>query len=181
MSNRKSKQDWIAAGVDCLKTLGPPAISAEKLSKFLGVTRGSFYHHFANISEFNKAVLDYWVESSTTSRFQIAKENSSNPKEELAQLVELSWQGDIDLEIAVRTWAASNEQAQQCIADIDKFRLDYLITLYSAVMKNEEKGKRLAQIAFYGLLGAIHAQPRIAQQELGELVRAIQNMLLKEL
>lgn len=181
MSNRKSKQDWVDAGVNCLKNLGPSAISAEKLSKFLGVTRGSFYHHFDSIGEFNQAVLDYWAEASTISRFQLAKEAATTPEEELAQLVEMSWQGDIDLEIAVRTWGASNEQAQQRIAIIDKFRLEYLTHLYQTVVKDDEKGKRLAQIAFYGLLGAINAQPRMPQDELGKLVSSIQAMLLKDL
>ncbi|MCG8673327.1 MAG: TetR/AcrR family transcriptional regulator [Pseudomonadales bacterium] len=181
MSTRKSKQDWIEAGVKCLKSKGASAISAEKLAKYLGVTRGSFYHHFENIGQFNGAILDHWVETNTTVPFQEAQSKANSPNEELEELVERSWHTDMELEVAVRAWATTNSQVRERLQELDNFRLNYLIHLYQTVVGDKEKGKRFAQIAFYGLLGAIHAQPKIPETELGELITAIQRLMLKDL
>ncbi|MDX1696429.1 MAG: TetR/AcrR family transcriptional regulator [Ketobacteraceae bacterium] len=181
MTQRKSREDWINAGIDTLKTKGPQALSAEKLAKKLGVTRGSFYHHFENIHGFNTAILDHWVNVNTTIPFAEAKTNTSTPEDELEQLVEKSWHTDLQLEVAVRAWAMTNQQVRQWVETSDKYRLEYLIGLYQAVVGDKEKGKRFAQIAFYGLLGAIHAQPKMAEEKLGELIREIQNLMMTSL
>lgn len=181
MTTKKTKQDWINKGINRLKSKGPSELSVEKLSKHLGVTRGSFYHHFKNIGEFNDAILESWIETNTTTPFNAAKDNSSNVQEELAELVERSWHTDTDLEVAIRTWAATNRQARERLITLDNFRLNYLIELYQAVVNDEVKGKRFAQIAFYGLLGAIHAQPKIPEERLGELINSIQELMLSDL
>lgn len=181
MTQRKSREDWINAGIKTLKNKGPHAISAEKLAKQLAVTRGSFYHHFENIHAFNAAILDHWINVNTTIPFAEAKQKSDTPAEELEELVERSWHTDLQLEVAVRAWAMTNQQVRQCVETSDKYRLQYLIQLYQTVVGDEEKGRRFAQIAFYGLLGAIHAQPKMEEEKLGELIQEIQNLMLQEL
>lgn len=181
MSTRKTKQDWVDTGIDSLKNQGPMAISAEKLAKKLGVTRGSFYHHFANIGAFNDSILDYWENTNTTTPFLSAKNQANTTQEELEELVENSWHTDIQLEVSVRTWASSNPQVAERVAKIDQYRMAYITALYQVVVGDAEKGKRFAQIAIYGLLGAIHAQPRLSEQELGELVKAIQSVMMNSL
>ena len=180
MSSRKSKQDWIDAAIDTLKKKGPTGLSAEKLAKKLGVTRGSFYHHFENIPVFNDALLDYWVDTNTTKPFLEAKSNST-PDQQLEVLIEQSWHTDIQLEIAVRAWATTNKQVQERVANLDKYRMAYITLLYQTVVGDNEKGERFAQIAIYGLLGAIHAQPRMSEEELGNLVHAIQAVMMESL
>lgn len=181
MSQRKTRQDWIDAGIKSLKKKGPTAISAEQLAKQLGVTRGSFYHHFENIKAFNDTILDHWVTINTTTPFAEAKEKSETPDQELEELVEKSWHTDLQLEVAIRAWAMTNKQVQQRVEKLDSFRLAYLIELYQTVVGDKDKGKRFAQIAFYGLLGAIHAHPRMEEEALGELVTEIQALMLNKL
>ena len=181
MSQRKTRKDWINAGIKALKAKGPDAISAEKLARQLGVTRGSFYHHFANIHAFNAAILDHWIQVNTSSPFAEAKSNAKTVAEELDELVEKSWHTDLQLEVAVRAWAMTNRQVRECVENSDKYRLEYLIQLYQAVVGNKDTGKKFAQIAFYGLLGAIHAQPKMEEEKLGTLIREIQMLMLNEL
>ena len=75
----------------------------------------------------------------------------------------------------------TNKQVQQRVATNDKFRLSYLVQLYQTVVGDRDKGERFAQIAFYGFLGAIHAQPRISEEALGKLVGEIQTLMLNDL
>lgn len=181
MGSRKNQTDWIAAGIKLLKTKGPNRISAEKTAKQLGVTRGSFYHHFKSTSEFTDAILDYWANTNTFSPFQEAKEKTTTPEQELAELVEKSWHTDLQLEVAVRAWAMVDKQVQKRVEQLDRFRLNYLIELYQTVVGDKNKGTRFAQIAFYGLLGAIHAQPRMPEEDLGNLIQEIQKLMLNDL
>lgn len=181
MTQRKTRDDWINAGIKALKTKGAHAISAEKLAKHMGVTRGSFYHHFENIHAFNAAILDHWIRVNTTEPFAEAKAKAKTIAEELEELVEKSWHTDLQMEVAVRAWAMTNSQVRQCVETSDRYRLEYLISLYQAVVGDQNRGKKFAQIAFYGLLGAIHAQPKMEEEKLGELIKEIQSLMLNEL
>src|SRR5581483_5210006 len=62
MSDQLSAQDWIDAGLKALAKSGFAALKAEPLAKSLGVSRGSFYWHFADIGAFHAAVLKAWRE-----------------------------------------------------------------------------------------------------------------------
>ncbi|MDO8185654.1 helix-turn-helix domain-containing protein [Conexibacter sp. JD483] len=57
---RLDREAWIAAGLDALEEGGTDAVSASALAKRLGVTRGSFYWHFASRDELLRAVLERW-------------------------------------------------------------------------------------------------------------------------
>ena len=48
---RLTRQGWIDAAIRQLVEAGIGAVSVEQLATRLGVTRGSFYHHFADREE----------------------------------------------------------------------------------------------------------------------------------
>ncbi|HEX5739782.1 MAG TPA: TetR/AcrR family transcriptional regulator, partial [Hydrogenophaga sp.] len=50
--HKLSRESWIQAGFKTLDSLGYIHLSAEKIARQLNVTRGSFYHHFRNRSDF---------------------------------------------------------------------------------------------------------------------------------
>jgi AcrR family transcriptional regulator len=47
-TDRKSKVSWTDAGLRALEADGHNALKAQPLAQILGVTRGSFYWHFAD-------------------------------------------------------------------------------------------------------------------------------------
>ena len=54
---RLGPREWVNAGLRALSRSGFTALKAESLSKSLGVSRGSFYWHFADVGAFQAAVL----------------------------------------------------------------------------------------------------------------------------
>src|SRR6186997_1456215 len=62
MADQLSAQDWVDLGLKTLAKGGFTALKAEPLAKAMGVSRGSFYWHFADISAFHAAILKHWRE-----------------------------------------------------------------------------------------------------------------------
>lgn len=56
-----SKQKWIEKGYEHFALYGPKNLSINKLSKEIGSSRASFYHHFGDIEIFIEELLDiHW-------------------------------------------------------------------------------------------------------------------------
>ena len=58
MGDQLSAKDWLDQGLKTLASRGFTALKAEPLAKAMGVSRGSFYWHFADIGAFHAAILD---------------------------------------------------------------------------------------------------------------------------
>ncbi len=176
-----NQQDWISAGLNQLRSEGPMAISGEKLARRLDVTRGSFYHHFRSMDDYVEKLMDEWESAHTHNPLQQVHASAKDAAAEMALLLEAAWNADADLEIAVRQWAFSNDRVRQRVERVDATRLQHLRCLYGELVRDSEKGNKFAVIAYYGLLGAMHAWPRHGRDELRRLILEIQALLLTEL
>src|SRR5215467_10110626 len=65
MADQLSAQDWVDLGLKTLAKSGFTALKSEPLAKAMGVSRGSFYWHFADIGAFHAAILNRWREVAT--------------------------------------------------------------------------------------------------------------------
>src|SRR5688572_18902718 len=62
MNDQLSAKDWLDQGLKALASRGFTALKAEPLAKAMGVSRGSFYWHFADIGAYRAAILTHWRE-----------------------------------------------------------------------------------------------------------------------
>src|ERR1700728_5318779 len=62
MTDQLSAKDWLDQGLKALAARGFTALKAEPLAKAMGVSRGSFYWHFADVEAFHAAILKHWRE-----------------------------------------------------------------------------------------------------------------------
>ena len=60
-----SNEKWAEAALDAIATSGVAQLSIESLARALGVTKGSFYWHFANRSALIKAAVTLWAQRET--------------------------------------------------------------------------------------------------------------------
>src|SRR5438552_12079989 len=114
MADQLSAQDWIDFGLKALAKSGFTALQAEPLAKAMGVSRGSFYWHFADIGAFHAAILERWREVATE---QIiagveAARDENRGEDPLAVLLKLTFGSRLVLEKAVRSWAAKHALAR---------------------------------------------------------------------
>ena len=64
-STRLNAETWERAALEAIAELGLPGVAVEPLAKKLGVTKGSFYWHFADREALLHAALKRWEKRST--------------------------------------------------------------------------------------------------------------------
>ena len=174
MTEQLSADDWIKAGLKALAKSGFTALKADPLAKAMGVSRGSFYWHFADLGAFHAAVLKRWREIAAEQIIAAVEAGSDEP---LKALLRRTFGARLDLERAVRNWAAFDAAAQAAVRAIDRRRLDYIETLLDRRGLDAAMAEARAQVLYWTFLGfALSAAPLPAarlQPLLDELLRMV--------
>jgi len=152
MADQLSARDWLDRGLRTLATQGFSALKAEPLAKAMGVSRGSFYWHFADIDAFHAAILKAWREVAAEAIISDV-EAASAGDDPLVVLLRRVFSEKLALERAVRNWAAFNAAARGAVQAIDRRRLDYIEGLMEARGVAPEMAQARAQILYWAFLG----------------------------
>ena len=112
MTDQLSATDWLDRGLKTLARSGFTALKAEPLAKAMGVSRGSFYWHFADVGAFHAAILRHW--RAVAAEQVIADlEAASDSDTALPLLLRRAFGARLSLEKAVRTWASSTRRRRR--------------------------------------------------------------------
>src|SRR6476660_3546627 len=131
MTDQLSAKDWLDQGLKTLAERGFTALKAEPLAQALGVSRGSFYWHFADIGAFHAAILKRWREVAAEQIIADVEAASDNHNS-MPLLLRRVFGEKLALENAVRTWAAIDPLARSAVQAIDRRRLGYVESLLRA-------------------------------------------------
>lgn len=174
MAEQLSADDWINQGLKALAKSGFTALKADPLAKAMGVSRGSFYWHFVDLGAFHAAVLKRWREIAAE---QIIADVEAASGEPLRALLRRSFGARLDLERAVRNWAAFDAAAQAAVRAIDRRRIDYIEALLAKRGLAPATVQARAQILYWTFLGfALSGTPMPAARIQGlidELLRMV--------
>ena len=174
MGDQLTAKDWLDQGLKTLAKSGFTALKAEPLAKTMGVSRGSFYWHFADIGAFHAAILARWHEVAAE-QIIANVEAASKDEDPLALLLRRVFGERLMLERAVRTWASVDPAARAAVQAIDRRRLNYVEGLLAQSGLAAELARARAQILYWAFLGfALSDQPlpKTRQQAVvDELVR----------
>jgi AcrR family transcriptional regulator len=174
MADQLSAKDWLDQGLKALAEGGFTALKAEPLAKIMGVSRGSFYWHFADVEAFHRAILRHWRD--VAAERIIADVEASAGKGDLLQLLlHRVFSERLALESAVRSWAAVDRAAKSAVQAIDRRRLSYVESLLRASGLSADVARARAQILYWAFLGFALSDkplPRAQQQSvLEEMLR----------
>lgn len=167
MTEQLSADDWTKEGLKVLAKSGFTALKADPLAKIMGVSRGSFYWHFADLAAFHAAVLKRWREIAAE---QIIAEVEAAGDEPLGMLLRRSFGARLDLERAVRNWAAFDAAAQGAVRAIDRRRLDYIEELLGKRGLTPATAQARAQILYWTFLGFALSGPPVPTARLQALL-----------
>jgi AcrR family transcriptional regulator len=120
-----SAGEWVAAGLELLRREGEDALTIQRLCERLHRTKGSFYHHFADVTAFHEALLNAWEEQLTTAVIGAAS-GETDPAAFARLLAAAARRIDVRLELSVRSWALRSEHARQRVRRVDERRLGVL-------------------------------------------------------
>lgn len=152
MKDQLSAQDWLTAGLKALARDGFTALKADPLAKAMGVSRGSFYWHFADIGAFHAAILKHWQEVAAE-RIIADVEMASTGDDALQLLLRRTFAARLSLEMAVRSWAVVDPAARAAVEAIDRRRLDYIEQLIVHAGLDSELARIRAEILYWAFLG----------------------------
>ncbi|HZE56056.1 MAG TPA: TetR/AcrR family transcriptional regulator [Bradyrhizobium sp.] len=152
MADQLSAKDWLDQGLKALARDGFTALKAEPLAKALGVSRGSFYWHFADVEAFHGAMLKHWREVAAE-RIISAVEAASPDRNALPALLRQAFGTRSALESAVRSWATIDPAARAAVHAVDRRRLSYVEGLLQAAGLSAKVARARAQILYWAFLG----------------------------
>lgn len=148
---------WIEAAFDALAEGGIDAVRVDPLAKRLGVTRGSFYWHFADRAALHSAMLKEWRSRASYLIFNRLERESETPEARLQRIASLpqssarSVRGGA-IELAVRFWARRDKAAAKAVRHIDRVRIDYFAKLLAEHGHDKEEARRRAFLFYAALM-----------------------------
>lgn len=157
-----SKRAWLDEGLRTLAEEGAPALRIDRLAGRLGLSKGSFYHHFDGTAAYKDALLAHF-EREHTSRFIDAVESRADCDAEaklrmLADLVLDDYPSsngtEGDLEGAMRAWSLQDPEVQAAQARVDRIRLDYVQRLYVGAGLRKQEAHDRSTTLYVMLVGA---------------------------
>jgi AcrR family transcriptional regulator len=151
-TDQLSANDWLDLGLKVLATQGFTALKAEPLAKTMGVSRGSFYWHFADIGAYHAAILKHWREVAAE-QVIAGLEAAAGDDEPTTLLLRQAFSARLSLEKAVRSWATSDAAARSAVQAIDRRRLSYVGELLRRAGFAADVAEARAQILYWAFLG----------------------------
>jgi AcrR family transcriptional regulator len=170
---------WIAAAFDVLANGGIDAVRVEPLAKALGITKGSFYWHFADRRALLDAMLRSWMEGRIAAIRQQAADRG-DPAVALRQLADLYTRHanvrGLAIELEIRAFARNDAGAAAAVRDVDQARLQQLTSLYIGLGWPRAKAQSQAVLFYSYLFGQSLLDPAVVTQAARD--RAVAAMLV---
>lgn len=160
---RKSKLDWLEVGLKTLGEFGVQGLTIERLTGELGVTKGSFYHHFRDVEDFRKQLIAFWADQYLST----SSELPDDPGELIALLdviIEEVFAAITEPEIAIRAWAQQDAMARLFVERVDKARQEFVLTVFQSVEGDDGRVSLMADMLSMILIGSITVLPRLSPE-----------------
>ncbi|MDX2076202.1 MAG: TetR/AcrR family transcriptional regulator [bacterium] len=170
-----SKQDWLDEGCIILSEGGVLALTIDLLCQRLGLTKGSFYHHFKGFNGYKTDLLAYFEQEGTHNIIHIT-EQAQTPPDKLRRLLETSTSYPPNLEVAIRAWALQDADVRTVQARVDEQRVAYVQKLFIELGESTDRARLLAQLLYTVLIGSQQIQPHIDEAGMVQLFNEFQRL-----
>jgi AcrR family transcriptional regulator len=154
-SPRLSAEDWIVAALDVMVDEGIGGVKIQRLCDRLGVTKGSFYWHFADLDTFLTEVARHWAESGAQLPGSIDDEPDLDRRLLLAMRL-FANPRNRNLARAMRDWAQSDERARAAIRKSDEAIFEQVKSALKRRGFEDEEAEVRAKILYYSGVGYAH-------------------------
>ena len=154
------RERWLDAGLDALAEEGASGLKIDRLTRRLGVTKGSFFHHFASAAAYQTALLAH-LEAKAAAQVE-AREGeleTADPGQVLRRITAAVgdttyglWRAD--LEVALRAWSFTDPEVRGAQDRIDRRRLAMLEAIWRRMEPDAERARVSARLPFLILVGA---------------------------
>lgn len=173
------REAWVAAGLAALVAGGVEAVRIEVLARELGMTKGSFYWHFADRRALLDAMVTHWEAATTTDVIAAVERGGGSGGERLRRLIALCFRGGgVDqIESALRRWGSTDPAVHPILDRIDRARIAYVAGLLTEHGLSAPTARDRAHMLYLAMIGEFTwtshggaAMPRRTLETLGELL-----------
>jgi len=163
---RLDRNDWLSQAWEAFVSGGIGAVSVKDLARKLDVTRGSFYHHFADRQDLLQELLRYWEENWTLKIREDVRALGLGPAETLLALARtIRQRGASRYDVRVRAWALEDPRVRALVRQVDEERLAFIRSQFEALGFDElEAESRARQFLYYEM-----AEPAVLAEQSPEL------------
>jgi len=152
--SRLSKTDWLRHGLEALRLYGIKDLNIDALAEYIGVTKGSFYWHFKDRSDFYKHLIKYWEEELTTSVMERIIALPGAADERLKALMELVIKEELArYDADIRAWSVYEEIAEKAVARIDKIRMGFVKSLFKEMGFSKKEAEIRSRLFYLYIIG----------------------------
>ena len=162
-----ARDRWLDEGLKVLAEQGAPGIRIDPIADRLGLSKGSFHHHFAGAADYRGAILDRYESGAYRALAGLLPADGQDPVAALAGLRgRVSELFDPRLEVAVRAWAFQDAAARAVQERVDTARLAAIERLWIAILNDPVRARTAALLPHLLAIGASVALPPLGKGEL---------------
>ncbi|MEV1291145.1 TetR/AcrR family transcriptional regulator [Pseudonocardia sp. NPDC049635] len=136
-------EQYYETAMSILARDGAAGLKIGPLCRSLGVTSGSFYHHFGGWAGFVRGLLQHWEAEQTDRVVELARARV-DPVERMTVVKRLTVELRHDAEAAIRAWAQIDGEVGRAQARVDLQRRLALERVIADVVDDRADARRLA-------------------------------------
>lgn len=169
----RTPEDFFAAALSVLESDGFTSVTAVTLCHRLGVTRGSFYHHFCSLDDFVDRFLDFWEKRYTIEATQ-SVEDMVDEGAQFKQQLDLAERLPHRAEAAIRAWSLVDARVAAAQRRVDDFRISSVASFLRRHRLSAEDALLYAELAVSCLIGLQQLSPPADPKKVRRVLAEVQ-------
>lgn len=166
--SQKSKKDWFEAGLDTLGEAGSDGLTIQALSERLGVTKGSFYHHFGNMKRFEHELITHWAEQYLATAGELP-EKFHDRLALLDAIMNEAFSRMTKPEMAIRAWAMQDPDVRAVVEKVEHVRKEFIRGVFSGAPKHGSHVPLMTELLSSLLIGCFTSFPPLSRERVLQL------------
>ena len=162
-SSRLTRDDWLDAAFNAVVEGGFDNVRVLVIADTLGVTRGSFYWHFADHAALVSALVARWRDSELALSHSLRAESVADPAADLRRLLDtaLNHAGKdfqiMRFELALRGLGRRDPQVAQSLVEVDRHRMKLFEQKFLRLTGDKQAAIELATLFYVAIVGSYQA------------------------
>jgi len=155
---------WASAALDAIARSGLQGVAVEPLARHLGVTKGSFYWHFANREALLERTLQLWEKQETDEVLNHAQQ-AATPHERVQRLIgEVNASKRASRIYQALSSATGDPMIAACVRRVSERRLKFLQDSYADLGLSAHDAREWALLTYSVFLGTLQIRRDIPDE-----------------
>jgi AcrR family transcriptional regulator len=153
---KRIQGDWLNLARDTLIRDGIEAVTVQRLSRKLGVTRGGFYGYFGSRDNLLAQLLQDWRDSNTRALRRITTEERTDGGQQYDELIRMWVEEEgysSQYDAAVRDWARHSANVRRLVHRVDAERIRLITRIFRNLGFRPAEADIRGRITYYHQVG----------------------------